>query len=61
MSSAYSVNVGSGTSTRVPGPTVTSSSASISSLEPLPASTPSARQPAKAASFSSSSCGSKSG
>ena len=55
------MNVGSGITTRVPAPTVTKSSASISSFEPLPARIPSARQPEKAASLASSSFGSKSG
>ncbi len=55
------MKVGSGITTRVPAPTVTSSKASISSLEPLPVRMPSARQPENAASFSSSSFGSNSG
>ena len=43
------MKVGSGMTTRVPAPTVTSSRASMSSLEPLPASTPSALHPANRA------------
>jgi hypothetical protein len=55
------VKVGSGMTTLVPGPTVTSRSASIASFEPFPARMPSARQPEKRARASSSSFGSKSG
>ena len=61
VSSAYSVNVGSGTITRVPGATVTRNRAWMSSLDPLPARMPSGFQPAKVPSASSSSWGSKSG
>src|SRR5207302_4942665 len=53
----YRLNVGAGVTTAVPSPTVTASVAWISSLEPLPTSTPDATQAWRAASRSSSSVG----
>src|SRR5881227_3456710 len=53
----YRLNVGVGVTTAVPSPTVTASVAWISSLEPLPTSTPDATQAWRAASRSSSSVG----
>ena len=61
VSSRYSVKVGTGLTTVAPSPTVTASVAWISSLEPLPTSTPSALQSWRAARRASSSVGEKGG
>ena len=61
MSSRYREKVGAGATTTAPSATDTESAAWITSLEPLPTSTPSAIQPCRSAIAAESCAGEKAG